>query len=170
MNRRPPRSSHSVQPTTTQRLPAGQGAAPPTLGRPPARGVPLTAKPLASGITAASRPARGDPHVKGVTMRRAILVTLAAGALTALLAAQATAAQAPRKGGTFKGMFATDVDFIDPSLAYYAHSWEIMGAIGANLLRFADAEGSAGSRIVPEVAAGFPRVSGNGRTYTFTLR
>jgi peptide/nickel transport system substrate-binding protein len=67
-------------------------------------------------------------------------------------------------------MFATDVDFIDPSLAYYAHSWEIMGAIGANLLRFADAEGSAGSRIVPEVAASFPRVSANGRTYTFTLR
>jgi peptide/nickel transport system substrate-binding protein len=103
-------------------------------------------------------------------MRRAILVTLAVGALTALLAAQATAAQAPRKGGTFKGMFATDVDFIDPSLAYYAHSWEIMGAIGANLLRFADAEGSAGSRIVPEVAASFPRVSANGRTYTFALR
>ena len=48
-------------------------------------------------------------------MRRAILVTLAAGALTALLAAQATAAQAPRKGGTLKAMFATDVDFIDPS-------------------------------------------------------
>ena len=56
-------------------------------------------------------------------------------------------------------MFATDVDFIDPSLAYYAHSWQIMGATGANLLRFADAEGSAGSRLVPEVAAGFPRVS-----------
>ncbi len=103
-------------------------------------------------------------------MRRAILVTLAAGALTALLAAQATAAQAPRKGGTLKAMFATDVDFIDPSLAYYAHSWEIMGATGANLLRFVDAEGSAGSRIVPEVAAAFPRVSANGRTYTFTLR
>ena len=103
-------------------------------------------------------------------MRRAILVTLAAGALTALLAAQAAAAPAVRKGGTLKAMFSTDVDFIDPSLAYYAHSWEIMGATGANLLRFADAEGSAGSRIVPEVAAGFPRVSANGRVYTFTLR
>ena len=97
-------------------------------------------------------------------------VTLAAGALTALLAAQAAAAPSVRKGGTLKGMFSTDVDFIDPSLAYYAHSWEIMGATGANLLRFADAEGSAGSRIVPEVAAAFPRVSPNGRTYTFTLR
>ena len=92
-------------------------------------------------------------------MRRAILVTLAAGALTALLAAQAAAAPSVRKGGTLKAMFSTDVDFIDPSLAYYAHSWGIMGATGANLLRFADAEGSAGSRIVPEVAAAFPRVS-----------
>ena len=103
-------------------------------------------------------------------MRRAILGTLAAGALAALLAAQALAAPAVRQGGTLRAMFATDVDFIDPSLAYYAHSWEIMGATGANLLRFADAEGSAGSRLVPEVAAGFPRVSPNGRTYTFTLR
>jgi peptide/nickel transport system substrate-binding protein len=103
-------------------------------------------------------------------MRRAILGTLVAGALAALLAAQAVGAPAVRQGGTLRGMFATDVDFIDPSLAYYAHSWEIMGATGANLVRFADAEGSSGSRLVPEVAAGFPRVSANGRTYTFTLR
>ena len=45
-----------------------------------------------------------------------------------------------------------------------------MGATGANLLRFADAEGSAGSRLVPEVATGFPTVSKDGKTYTFNLR
>ena len=94
-------------------------------------------------------------------------VTLAAGALTALLAAQAAAAPSVRKGGTL-GMFSTDVDFIDPSPRAYAHSWEIMGATGANLLRFADAEGSAGSRIVPEVAAASRGSPPNGRTYTFT--
>jgi ABC-type transport system substrate-binding protein len=92
-------------------------------------------------------------------------------ALGALLAALLVAgpASAARKGGTFKGMFATDVDFVDPSLAYYVHSMRIQNAIGANLVRFSDAEGSAGSRIVPEVAQ-LPLVSADGRTYTFRIR
>ena len=70
---RPPRSSHSVQPTITQRSPsrAGRGAA--TLGgrRPAAFPSQRSLSPAAS--TAASRPARGRPDAKGVTMRRAIL-------------------------------------------------------------------------------------------------
>jgi ABC-type oligopeptide transport system substrate-binding subunit len=104
-------------------------------------------------------------------MHRRFLLALGAFALAAsLLATSAAAAPEVKKGGTLKGMFATDVDFIDPSLAYYVHSWEIEGATGANLLRFADAEGSAGSRLVPEVATGFPRISNGGKTYTFTIR
>ena len=95
-------------------------------------------------------------------------MTAALGALLAVLAVAAPASAA-KQGGTFKGMFATDVDFIDPSLAYYAHSMRIQNAIGANLVRFADAEGSAGSRLVPEVA-GFPLVSPDGRSYTFKIR
>jgi peptide/nickel transport system substrate-binding protein len=95
-------------------------------------------------------------------------MTAALGALLAVLAVAAPASAA-KQGGTFKGMFATDVDYIDPSLAYYAHSMRIQNATGANLVRFADAEGSAGSRLVPEVA-GFPLVSPDGRSYTFTIR
>ena len=101
-------------------------------------------------------------------MRRGLLVAVAVTAIAAgLLAGPASGA---RKGGTLKGMFASDVDFVDPSLAYYVHSWQVMGAVGANLVRVADAEGAAGSRLVPEVAARFPSVSRDGRTYTFALR
>jgi ABC-type oligopeptide transport system substrate-binding subunit len=104
-------------------------------------------------------------------MHKRFLLAMGVFALAAsLLATSAAAAPEVKKGGTLKGMFATDVDFIDPSLAYYVHSWQIMGSVGANLLRFADAEGSAGSRLVPEVATGFPRISGGGKTYTFTIR
>jgi len=106
-------------------------------------------------------------------MHRKVWLTIAAALLAASLFAGSSAASEaakPKKGGTLRAMFATDVDFIDPSLAYYVHSWQIMGAVGANLLRFADKEGSAGSRVVPEVAAGFPKVSRNGRVYTFTIR
>ena len=103
-------------------------------------------------------------------MKRGFFASFVVAMLAALFATQALGADTARRGGTLKGMFATDVDFIDPSLAYYQHSWQVMGATGANLLRFADAEGSAGSRLVPEVAAGFPTVSRDGKTYTFTLR
>ncbi|HSL63018.1 MAG TPA: ABC transporter substrate-binding protein, partial [Gaiellaceae bacterium] len=103
-------------------------------------------------------------------MKRGFIASFVLAVLAALFATQALAAGSAQRGGTLRGMFATDVDFIDPSLAYYTHSWQIMGATGANLLRFADAEGSGGSRLVPEVAAGFPTVSRDGRTYTFTLR
>jgi peptide/nickel transport system substrate-binding protein len=106
-------------------------------------------------------------------MHRRFWLSIAAVALGAsLLASTAFAAseQAPRKGGTLRAMFATDVDFVDPALAYYVHSWQIMGATGAFLLRFPDREGAAGSRVVPEVAAGMPTVSRDGRTYTFTVR
>ena len=102
--------------------------------------------------------------------RRFWLATAAMALAASLLASSALAASDARRGGTLRAMFSTDVDFIDPSLAYYVHSWQIMGATGANLLRFADAEGSAGSRLVPEVAQGFPRISRDGRTYTFTVR
>jgi len=40
----------------------------------------------------------------------------------------------------------------------------------ARLLNFPDAEGGAGRKLVPEVAARFPEVSEGGRTYTFTIR
>ena len=102
--------------------------------------------------------------------RRFWLATVVMALAASLLASSAIAAPSAKKGGTLKGMFATDADFIDPSLAYFVHSWQIMGATGATLLRFADAEGSAGSRLVPELATGFPKVSNSGKTYTFTVR
>ena len=40
----------------------------------------------------------------------------------------------------------------------------------AHLMNFPDAPPPAGLRLVPEVATGYPRVSRDGKTYTFTLR
>ena len=40
----------------------------------------------------------------------------------------------------------------------------------ARLLNYPDAEGEAGRKLIPEVAAGFPEVSEDGRTYTFRIR
>jgi ABC-type oligopeptide transport system substrate-binding subunit len=79
-------------------------------------------------------------------------------------------AQAAR-GGTLRIDLTSDFDFIDPSLAYYSHSWNLEYQTSCKLLNFPPKEASAGgTRIVPEVAASLPAVSKNGKTYTFTLR
>jgi peptide/nickel transport system substrate-binding protein len=64
----------------------------------------------------------------------------------------------------------TDIDYVDPALAYYTFSWQIEQATCAKLLNYPDKEGAVGRRLVPEIATGMPSVSPDGRTYTFHLR
>ena len=71
---------------------------------------------------------------------------------------------------TFRWSLTVDIDHIDPALAYYAPTWALMYATGANLFNYPDAPAPRGSRLVPEVAASFPSVSTDGRTYTFRLK
>jgi DNA-binding SARP family transcriptional activator/streptogramin lyase len=40
----------------------------------------------------------------------------------------------------------------------------------AKLFNYPDSAGAAGKRLVPEIASGWPQVSGGGRTYTFRIR
>jgi peptide/nickel transport system substrate-binding protein len=75
-----------------------------------------------------------------------------------------------RVGGTFKHSLSVDIDYVDPALAYYVPSWAIMYSTAAMLLNYPDAPAPKGSRLVPEVAKGFPRISNNGLTYTFQLK
>jgi ABC-type oligopeptide transport system substrate-binding subunit len=85
-------------------------------------------------------------------------------------APQASSSGKARVGGTFKHSLSVDIDYVDPALAYYVPSWSIMYATGAMLMNYPDAAAPRGSRLVPEVAQGFPRISPNGLTYTFKLR
>lgn len=47
---------------------------------------------------------------------------------------------------------------------------QVMYATCAGLLTYPDLAGSAGTRLVPDVAAALPTVSDGGRTYTYTIR
>jgi ABC-type oligopeptide transport system substrate-binding subunit len=83
----------------------------------------------------------------------------------------ASAASGPaQKGGTFRYSLDTDIDYVDPALAYYSLSWQIEYATTALLMSYPDAPAPRGSRLVPEVAQGFPTISKDGKTYTFTLK
>ena len=65
---------------------------------------------------------------------------------------------------------ATDVASIDPALAYSQPSWQLEAATCGELLRYPVAPAPAGSTLVPDLAAALPAVSGDGLTYTFTIR
>ena len=64
----------------------------------------------------------------------------------------------------------TAIEFLDPALNYDFIGWRLEYLTCARLLAYPDKPGAAGARLVPEVAKGMPRVTRNGRTYTFTVR
>ena len=58
----------------------------------------------------------------------------------------------------------------DPASPYTALDRALRYATCANLMIYPDEGGAAGSELRPEVAAGLPSVSADGRTYTFRIR
>jgi ABC-type oligopeptide transport system substrate-binding subunit len=85
-------------------------------------------------------------------------------------APQASSSGQARVGGTFKHSLTVDIDYVDPALAYYVPSWSIMYATAGMLMNYPDAPAPRGSRLTPDIAQGFPRISRNGLTYTFQLK
>jgi peptide/nickel transport system substrate-binding protein len=78
---------------------------------------------------------------------------------------------AAKAGGTLRvNLSATDVDFVDPALSYFAPGWQLEYSTCVKLLNYPDAGPPRGSQLVPEGATGFPRISHDGKTYTFTIR
>jgi peptide/nickel transport system substrate-binding protein len=73
-------------------------------------------------------------------------------------------------GGTMKINLVSDTDYTDPALSYYTVGWELEYATCMKLLNYPDKEAPAGSQLVPEAATGFPKVSSDGKTYTFTVK
>jgi peptide/nickel transport system substrate-binding protein len=96
---------------------------------------------------------------------------VAAGFASPASSSPTKASSLSKKGGTLRQDQRSDFDFIDPSLAYFSHSWQGNFWADCKLLNFPDKEASAGGlRIIPEVAAALPAVSKDGKTYTFTLK
>ena len=78
-------------------------------------------------------------------------------------------ARTSREGGIFRVSFLA-FDYVDPALAYSGESWALLDTTCARLMTLPDKPTPEGFRLVPEVAAEFPRISRNGKTYTFRLR
>src|SRR3954470_14485647 len=95
----------------------------------------------------------------------AVVVLLAA----LCVAGTATANSKVKAGGTLNVDLSTDVDYTDPALSYLSTGWELEYATGLKLMNYPDGIGPRTSQLQPEAAAGFPKVSNNGKTYDFTI-
>ena len=93
-------------------------------------------------------------------------------ALLAVFAGSAAAghARSGATGGTLNVDLPNDVDYTDPALDYLSTGWEIEYATCLKLMNYPDANGAKGSQLIPEAAAGFPKVSNNGKTYDFNVK
>ena len=87
----------------------------------------------------------------------AIGASLLAAAMFASTAAGAGAAATAKKGGTLTIVNRSDFDYVDPGLAYFSHSWNMMGATQLTLLYYPQTEGPAGNRL-----AGWRRTTAEG--------
>ena len=104
------------------------------------------------------------------TPRRTVVFSLTA--LTAGLGLMVAAqAEAKPRNWTFRVAVAFSVNAVDPALFFAGGIGpNVASAICANLYDYPDESGPPGGRLVPEVAKGPPRVSRDGRTYTFAVR
>jgi peptide/nickel transport system substrate-binding protein len=105
--------------------------------------------------------------------RRTPRVLAVTAVLAGVLAAQSASSGPGRDGGIFRITFQsgpTAFDHVDPALAYSRESWTLLDTVCAQLMRYADKAPPAGYKLVPEVAAAAPKVSADGRIWTFTLR
>ncbi len=102
-------------------------------------------------------------------------LALAAG-LSLMVAAYGVAANrtnaAPKQSqafGTLRAVIDT-IDYLDPQQSYTAQSIWAMWNAYTPLVTYKHVDGAAGYQIVPGLAQSLPKISRNGRQYTFTLR
>src|SRR3954467_8607774 len=115
---------------------------------------------------------------KGFVLSMAALVTgivlLAAGCGSSSSSGNSTPGgstgiPAHQNGGTIKVALSGNVDYMDPALAYYQSTWQILYSTCVKLTNYKDVTGDAGRVIYPEAASAMPDISSDGLTYTYTV-
>ena len=106
------------------------------------------------------------------------LLAAACGSKSSSNANNNTTSSANTGGGTaqnkpfanFRLAYDTGIDFLDPGLSYTVEGWAIMWNTYLPLLGYKHVNGPDGATLVPYLAKDLPKVSSDGKTYTFTLR
>jgi peptide/nickel transport system substrate-binding protein len=81
----------------------------------------------------------------------------------------AAQSQAHPQGGIAEFAASEDLDYWDGS-SYYGDIWAIEYTTCNGLLDYPDTTGADAGKLIPGVAADLPKISADGKTYTFTIR
>lgn len=84
--------------------------------------------------------------------------------------AGSAAFQEQHRGGTLRLQAKAGDGTLDPHINYSNGNWQVFQAMYDGLLAFKKAGGEASYDVVPDLAEAMPKVSQDGRSYTFTLR
>ncbi len=75
-----------------------------------------------------------------------------------------------KKGGTLKFANLADIDSWDPARAYYAWAWNFQRYFIRTLVAADAKPGKDGLKLVPDLAEDLPKITDDGKTYTFKLK
>jgi peptide/nickel transport system substrate-binding protein len=78
--------------------------------------------------------------------------------------------QTKHKGGTLHLVAKSAAGSLDPQVNYTLQYWQLYQGMYDGLLAFKKVNGQASFTVVPDLAEALPKVTGGGKTYTFTLR
>ena len=76
------------------------------------------------------------------------------------------ASEQRKRGGTLKLISGGDVDSVDPGQTYYSFGWQITTAVHRTLYSIA----ANSTKTIPDLAAGAPKISGDGKTVTIRIK
>jgi peptide/nickel transport system substrate-binding protein len=77
---------------------------------------------------------------------------------------------AAKQGGSITIAQTSQPDYLDPALSYTVNGWEPLWLVYTPPIAYKHAEGKEGTELIPGVAEEMPKVSGDGKTVTFTMR
>jgi peptide/nickel transport system substrate-binding protein len=85
-------------------------------------------------------------------------------------AATTTASGGGKTFANFRLAYDTGIDYLDPGLSYTVEGWGIMWNVYLPLIGYTHANGPDGATIIPYLAKDLPKVSADGKTYSFVLK
>ena len=96
---------------------------------------------------------------------------LVASAFAGTSGTAASSSAAAKKGGTLRiNVPDTDFEYTDPGLSYDTLGWSMIYATNMMLANYPEKAGAPGSKLYPEAAEAFPKISKDGKTYVWKIR
>ncbi len=98
-----------------------------------------------------------------------ILALAACGGGSSTSSSSSAPAAAQTKGGTLLITYQGEPQYLDPAIDWEGNGWSLEHTMFNTLLTYSSGVGSAGTKLVPDLATAMPTVTNGGKTYTFHL-